>query len=116
MVSRGRQVLLVKRKREPFLGTWMMPSGFIEYGEHPEETVRREVREETGLTAQSLNLIGVFNLRMIPGSPDTLFLSIRLQFQTGQSSLMPRTTRSLGSTWLNCQPCHGKYTAPCLLS
>jgi ADP-ribose pyrophosphatase YjhB (NUDIX family) len=60
LISRGCQVLLVKRKREPFLGTWMMPSGFIEYGEHPEDTVRREVREETGLTARSLDLIGVF--------------------------------------------------------
>jgi 8-oxo-dGTP pyrophosphatase MutT (NUDIX family) len=31
------------------LGRWLLPGGGVEFGEHPEQTVIREVREETGL-------------------------------------------------------------------
>ncbi|MFA6105220.1 MAG: NUDIX hydrolase [Patescibacteria group bacterium] len=42
-------VLMVKRGRDPYKDTWVFPSGFVDYGEHPEETLIREVKEETGL-------------------------------------------------------------------
>ena len=32
-------------------GRWTLPGGGVEFGEHPEATVVREVDEETGLTA-----------------------------------------------------------------
>jgi ADP-ribose pyrophosphatase YjhB (NUDIX family) len=51
---------MVKRRREPFKGTWMFPSGFVEFGEHPEESAAREVLEETGLKTVRLDLINVF--------------------------------------------------------
>jgi 8-oxo-dGTP pyrophosphatase MutT (NUDIX family) len=38
---------------------WTMPGGGMEPGEHPEETVRREVREETGYEVEVGNLLGV---------------------------------------------------------
>jgi ADP-ribose pyrophosphatase YjhB (NUDIX family) len=60
IVVRGRKVLLVKRARDPFRGTWMCPSGFVDFGEHPEETLARELREETGLEVVRCELIGVF--------------------------------------------------------
>ncbi|MBL7190879.1 NUDIX domain-containing protein [bacterium] len=42
-------LLLVKRSVEPGVGLWCLPGGFMELGETPEETVVREVLEETGL-------------------------------------------------------------------
>ena len=54
------KVLLVKRSHRPCAGSWMFPSGFLEYGEHPEEGVLREFREETNLDARVSNLLGVF--------------------------------------------------------
>jgi ADP-ribose pyrophosphatase YjhB (NUDIX family) len=34
---------------------WTLPGGGAEFGEHPEETVGREVREETGFLIDSLS-------------------------------------------------------------
>ncbi|MDX6768453.1 MAG: NUDIX domain-containing protein [Elusimicrobiota bacterium] len=45
-VVRGDKTLLLKHKK---LGLWLPPGGHIEPGETPDEAVRREVREETGL-------------------------------------------------------------------
>ena len=40
-----------------------MPGGFLRAGEQPEEAVRREVREETGLELDSVELAFVRTLR-----------------------------------------------------
>jgi ADP-ribose pyrophosphatase YjhB (NUDIX family) len=52
IVQRGDRVLLVKRRFEPYEGKWVIPSGFIEYGEDVRETAVRELREETGLAVE----------------------------------------------------------------
>jgi 8-oxo-dGTP diphosphatase len=48
------EVLLVRRGRDPFLGCWAFPGGFVDYGEDPGAAVRREVEEEAGLTGLPL--------------------------------------------------------------
>jgi 8-oxo-dGTP diphosphatase len=42
-------VLLIKRKNDPFKGYWALPGGFIEETETLEKCVEREIKEETGL-------------------------------------------------------------------
>lgn len=53
-------ILLQKRKTTSY-GMWGLPGGLMELGESTEETARREVFEETGLTIGKLNLIDVFS-------------------------------------------------------
>jgi NAD+ diphosphatase len=43
------EILFVKRKHDPFKGTWNTPGGFLEPQETGEEAACRELREETGL-------------------------------------------------------------------
>ncbi len=56
IVHQGR-VLLVQRGREPMKGRWSIPGGLVETGEMLSEAVVREVREETGLEVEPVELI-----------------------------------------------------------
>jgi 8-oxo-dGTP diphosphatase len=52
-------IVLIERRYEP-LG-YALPGGFVEVGETVEEAVLREVKEETGLDAQIVKLLGVYS-------------------------------------------------------
>jgi len=52
------RLLVGVRASEPAKGTWDLPGGFADPGESIEETVRREVREETGLDLETLDYFG----------------------------------------------------------
>ncbi|MBA4390208.1 MAG: hypothetical protein C0399_04645 [Syntrophus sp. (in: bacteria)] len=57
--NRDREVLLVKRAREPFQGMWCFPIGFAETGESIEDAALRELEEETSLTGKIVQLVDV---------------------------------------------------------
>ncbi|WP_284643677.1 NUDIX hydrolase [Paenibacillus silviterrae] len=50
-LKKGNQVLMLNRAKAPLLGIWNGVGGKLEPGETPEESMRREIREETGLEA-----------------------------------------------------------------
>lgn len=43
----------------PWAGTWTLPGGGVEWGEHPDEAVIRELTEETGLTGRIESILGI---------------------------------------------------------
>ena len=60
IIQNGR-ILLEKRGNDPGRGKWSVPGGIVELGENPEQTVIREVQEETGLVVDAPELIDVIS-------------------------------------------------------
>lgn len=48
------KVLFIQRGIEPFKGKWAFPGGFVEENETVEDAVKRELKEEVSLSAESL--------------------------------------------------------------
>ena len=55
------KILLEKRKGEPGRDKWTVPGGLVELGESAEQTVMREVKEETNLKVEQPELVDVVN-------------------------------------------------------
>lgn len=60
LIFQDDKLLLVRRAFEPQKGKWDIPGGFCEYTEHPEESCRREMKEELGVEVELLGLQGVY--------------------------------------------------------
>ncbi len=54
------KVLLIKRNTIPFKGYWALPGGRMDPGETIEQTIIREVKEETGLNIIVIQIVGEY--------------------------------------------------------
>ncbi len=59
--GKSLDLLLIERGIEPYKGMWALPGGFMNIDETIEQTARRELREETGLTGIYLEQFKTFS-------------------------------------------------------
>lgn len=60
LVERDGRLLLARRAIDPGRGMWDLPGGILDEGEHPEDGLRRELREETGLDVEPGAFLGAW--------------------------------------------------------
>lgn len=57
VIFRGKILLLYKNYKNKYEG-WVLPKGTVEEGEEHQDTALREVKEETGVSAQIIKYVG----------------------------------------------------------
>jgi 8-oxo-dGTP diphosphatase len=61
IIQKDSQIMIVKKKNEPFKGYFALPGGFVNEGETVEEAVKREGKEETSLDIELVDILGVYS-------------------------------------------------------
>jgi 8-oxo-dGTP diphosphatase len=61
IIVEDSRVVLVRRAHPPLQAEWSIPGGVLEVGELVREAAIREAREETGLTVEPVELLGVYD-------------------------------------------------------
>jgi 8-oxo-dGTP diphosphatase len=61
ILQQESNILLIKRKNDPFKDHLSLPGGFVNEGELVEEAARREMWEETSLTIEPIEILGVYS-------------------------------------------------------
>lgn len=65
------EILLVKETAD---GRWSLPGGWGEIGFSPTEAIRKEIREETGLEADVVRLLAVYDKKCHPYPPQPFYV------------------------------------------
>ncbi len=60
------RILLTRRAINPAHGKWTFPGGYVDWGEPVVDAAIRETYEETGLTVELGDLVGVYSYRTTP--------------------------------------------------
>ena len=76
LVDDAGRVLLARRAYEPDAGLWDVPGGFLEEGESPLDGLRRELLEETSLSIEIGDFVGVFTDTYGDGAGATAVLNL----------------------------------------
>jgi 8-oxo-dGTP diphosphatase len=79
IVHDGR-VLLVKRGRPPLGGEWSIPGGLLELGETLRQAAIREAQEETSVTVEANDLLGVYDRIIRDEARRTLYHYVLVDF------------------------------------
>lgn len=61
LIMIDNKIVLIKRGIEPYKGYWAFPGGWIDWNISAEDTVKKEVKEETNLNVTSMKLFGVYS-------------------------------------------------------
>lgn len=79
IIDSGR-VLLVKRGHPPLAGEWSIPGGVLELGETLREAAIREAKEETCLTIETAELLGVYDRVLRDDEGRTIYHFVLIDF------------------------------------
>ena len=80
LIQDDEKYLLIKRAAKPDRGLWSVPGGLIEIGEKSTDAATREALEETGLTVEIKERLGVVDKIEYDENGKVLYHFIIIQF------------------------------------
>ena len=99
IVIRDHKVLLARHTYGVGKNRLIVPGGYVEPGETPQQALKREYMEETGIVVEPKELIGIRSIRRTGMSPSLLTM-----YPDTPSPTTMRTVRSSGSTSMRPLP------------
>ena len=97
----------------PGEGRWTLPGGGVEWGEHPDDTLIREVHEETGFSVTEFSLIGI-NSQVFAASANHRGLhAVRMLYDVplhGQPTVVEKDGSVDAAAWLPLDEVAGANT------
>jgi ADP-ribose pyrophosphatase YjhB (NUDIX family) len=81
LIMKDEKILLVRRAEEPGKGNWTNPGGYIEQSELIDETIQREVLEETGIEATVRSIVA---LRDLPRAIHNIYIAFAMDYVGGE--------------------------------
>lgn len=81
LVVKDGKVLLVRRAQEPGRGYWTNPGGYIEQLEPIEDSIVREVFEESGVRASVKSVVAV---RDQPRAVHNVYIAFAMEYESGE--------------------------------
>jgi len=102
LIYKDNMVLLQKRKDDL---TWSTHGGSVDLGENVEEAARRELKEETGLVAGKLDLLGVFSgkhlMHTYPNGDKVYIIEVNYACNDFSGDLLPDPDEVLELKWFD---------------
>jgi 8-oxo-dGTP diphosphatase len=93
--AEGRLLLVRAASYLTVAGRWFLPGGGVEHGETPDDALRREIAEETGLVVGASTLLGVLSDTWpIPGGTDLHTLRLVYRVEQWSGTLRPEVSGS----------------------
>ena len=89
MLDGEGRLLLARRAHEPDKGQWDTLGGFLDEEEHPEDGLRREVREEAGVEIEVGDFVGAYPDRYGGGDDAPIALNLVYEVTIAGGRLAP---------------------------
>jgi ADP-ribose pyrophosphatase YjhB (NUDIX family) len=98
IIEQNNRLLLLQRAHEPWVGSWMIPAGYVEADEDPKDAAKREVLEETSLVVELSELVKTYYFADDPRGNGISFVF--------------RATKISGEMRINSEATAAQYFAP----
>ncbi|WP_034681516.1 NUDIX domain-containing protein [Caldalkalibacillus mannanilyticus] len=98
ILRKDHTYLVVKKKYGGLKEKWSFPAGFVDPGETVDQAVLREVREETGIEAKVIDILGIRTGVIREKISDNMIV-FALEYQSGE--LIPNHEELFDVAWLS---------------
>tara|TARA_R100000935_G_C2786162_1_gene143846 strand:- start:508 stop:933 length:426 start_codon:yes stop_codon:yes gene_type:complete len=99
------EILLIKRRNQPFKNKWALPGGFLEKDETLEYGAKRELEEETGLRINTLIQLKTYGA--VDRDPRGRTISIAFIAVTNRHQEVKAADDALEAKWFDLQDLPG---------